>query len=139
MASIMSIEFENTLLGNLIGEGSSRKVYECQINPEWVVKVEGGGQSFANQYEWVTWQRATKDLKKWLAPCVHISPAGSILIMKRCEPVQKHQLPKRIPAFFNDIKATNWGWLDKHPVCFDYGLQRKPGFQQMNMEKAEWV
>ena len=62
----------------------------------------------------------TKEAKQWLAPCVSISPCGSVLIQRRTLPVTKAQLPSKVPAWLTDFKLANWGMLDGKVVCHDY-------------------
>lgn len=42
--------------------------------------------------------------------------------MQRAEPVSARDLPRKVPAFFTDLKAENWGRIDGRFVCVDYGL-----------------
>lgn len=116
------------LCGDRIGDGISRAVFECAINPEWVVKVcHTGDKRFQNQYEWRFWSIAEEapDIRRWLAPCLHISHAGNFLIQQRTRPVSLAELKKRlprVPSFFSDLKTGNWGRIGNRVVCHDYGL-----------------
>lgn len=98
-------------------------VFEYALNPDWVVKVSESSRDFQNVMEWETWRYAVgRPAEKWLAPCHHISFSGSILIQSRTTPLKK--LPKRLPDFFTDLKAENFGLLDGRVVAHDYGLSR---------------
>ena len=119
-------EITRAFLGDLISHGVARVVYECIINPEWVVKVEtraagvpGGLQSAT---EWLTWQEAKgkKKWAKWFAPCHFLSGSGGVLIQSRVDPIARP--PKKIPNFCGDISTSNWGLLDGKPVMCDYGI-----------------
>src|SRR5687767_4006985 len=94
------------LCAERIGDGISRAVFECAINPQWVVKVcYSSDKRFQNQYEWRFWENVQEapNLKKWFAPCVHISHAGNFLIQQRTQPVTLDDLKKalpRVPSFF---------------------------------------
>lgn len=100
--------------------GEHREVYECFLNPKWVVKIEYGEASFANAMEWKMWQnfKGTK-WGGWFAPVRHISACGQVLIMDKCEPLEER--PHKVPAFFSDMKRQNWGQLNGKAVCLDYG------------------
>jgi hypothetical protein len=126
--------------GKRMGNGISRTVYECDTNPDWVIKVEDNGGRFQNIVEWETWQYIKEfDEAKWLAPCLHISPCGMVLIMKRTIPPTPKQYPKRMPAFLADFKRTNYGMIKNRIVCHDYGthLLMEHGRTQ-RMRKVDW-
>lgn len=115
-----------TMLGEELGSGVGRSVYALRHSldgHECVVKVETAAQSFQNISEWLVWQdfRDTPQIAKWLAPCVSISPDGTVLIQRRCEPIPEARLPKKLPSFLTDLKKSNWGLLKNRPVCLDYG------------------
>ena len=118
----------NVLAGDLIGEGLYRQVFACRIDPTLVIKVEQElGRSsprFANTIEWDNWGNYLyeDDVKKWLAPCVMISPNGRVLVQKRVEPIPPSQLPKKIPRFLTDIKKENFGYYEGRVVCCDYTM-----------------
>lgn len=129
------------LVGAKIGFGSSRRVYEYELDKEIVIKEEGRYGSFQNIMEWEVWQ-AVKDTKyaKWFAPCITISGNGLLLLQKRVEPLPRAQYPKKIPAFFTDKKYQNFGMLGKQLVCFDYGTLHRYTLTQLakKMQKADW-
>lgn len=112
------------LCGKRLGDGHSRAVYECELNPEYVVKFciyEGG---FQNVWEWETWLelRSSKWHSEWLAPCVSISPCGSILIQKRTKPLGKRRLPAKVPKFLSDVHRSNFGVYKGRIVAHDYAI-----------------
>lgn len=131
-------DFIRLFCGELIGEGSSRQVYELEIDPTKVVKVETGAQSFQNIIEWETWNevRHTK-WSGWFAPCLWISPCGIAMIQARTTPIKK--APKEIPNFFTDLKLSNFGRLKGRFSCHDYGLNllASNGLARARMKKAE--
>jgi hypothetical protein len=130
---------KGVLLGERLGIGSARKVYQCRIDPGLVVKIEKGGRSFQNVNEWEAWSFLGKKHCHWLAPCLHISSCGAILIQKRAEPIRKGDLPKRIPSFLRDIKLENFGMIDGRLVCIDYGtLPHAIGDSSVKLTKASW-
>lgn len=135
-------ELKRTLLGDLIGEGACRKVYQCRLNRDFVVKQELWRGQFQNIVEWEAWGWARgTDLEKWLAPCFYISDYGVYLVQKQCRPLQsKKELPKRLPKVLTDLKAENFGWYDGRVVCFDYGTinARVQDFPR-NLVKPKWI
>lgn len=112
------------LCGALLGEGMSRKVFVCGMDPSLVVKVETGGGHFQNICEWNLWQAVQyqPDTAKWLAPCHHISPDGSVLIMARTSPLALHDYPDQVPMWLSDRKFCNFGLYKGNFVAHDYGL-----------------
>jgi hypothetical protein len=134
--AFIKAEFTALIKGKIIGSGSTREVFQHKQNVNWVVKVEEGGKSFANAIEWDTWLHANPELREWLCPCIDISPAGSVLIMQKAEPIRASELPKKLPALFTDLKISNWGMINGKPVCIDYGWQRMN--TNTKLEKACW-
>lgn len=116
----------NLLCGKLIGEGVHRRVFECRIRKDLVVKVEGEvgwHRSFANVTEMRFWSdhQFFDKVARWLAPCEYLSPDGLILLQKRVSPiVGLSELPKQLPSFLTDLKPSNFGLLDGRIVCVDY-------------------
>jgi hypothetical protein len=132
-------EFALSLLGDIIGAGIGRRVFENSLDKSLVFKVEDcNGSRFQNVLEWETWQNAkgTK-LERWLAPCDWISHSGSILLQRRTTPAFKY--PPRLPAFLTDTKRSNYGMLNGKFVCHDYGTNVAMSLGLVQRErKAEW-
>jgi hypothetical protein len=114
----------NMLCGTLLGEGVHRRVFECKLRPELVVKVEyeTDYRWFANVHEMKFWNEATADVQKWLTPCEFLSPDGRILLQRRVLPVRDSELPDKLPAFL---------------VCVDYAMVSAS--PNMRMRNAIWV
>ena len=128
------------IVGPQIGAGIGRRVHECNMNDDWVLKFETSSGSFQNIMEWETWQEVEDcEYAEHFAPCEYISPNGVILIQRRTRPVVKEMLPKRMPAFFCDFKPDNFGLLDGKLVCHDYGYSRllTQGLSK-KMRNADW-
>ena len=128
------------VLGDYKGAGTYRALFDHATDPTLVVKVETGTRSFSNVHEYEIWKAVQgTPWEKWFAPVVDISPAGMVLVMKRCEVATARCLPDKVPAFFTDLKAENWGFLDGRPVCLDYGnhLLYERGMTT-RMRKARW-
>lgn len=78
---LVSSDLLNLLLGTKLDEGSFRKVFALRgDDADKVVKIETGAASFYNILEWEIWSEAPRKWRKWLAPCIDISPCGSALV-----------------------------------------------------------
>lgn len=116
-------DFLDFFMGDYLGKGYSRSVFEHKKDKKLVVKIDinSKGSNFA---EWETWKtvKGTKH-EKWFAPCMSISDNGKILIQQKCKPIEYfHTIPKMIPAYFNDVHMKNFGIYNGRLVCFDYAL-----------------
>ncbi len=141
--------FENTIskdlmtlvVGEKIGYGMARHVYEYLPDPSLVIKFEIGSKSFQNVIEWETWQRVqwVKKIHEWFAPCVKISDCGTILLQKKTHGKDRSKYPDRIPAYLTDTKFSNYGFIGNHLVCHDYGTNTmlENGMTQ-RMRKVSW-
>ena len=128
------------MCGNRIGSGMSRVAYTCEFNSDWVIKVEDRAQSFQNVREWEAWQWVKDHPEaRWFAPCLHISPNGSVLIQRRTITPRPKEFMDRMPVFLGDFKRQNYGMLDGKLVCHDYGtnMLMEHGRSQ-KMRKVEW-
>lgn len=116
------------LVGKRIDGGQFREVFEYGPNPKkWVIKIATHELS-SNVVEAKVWYEAqglNSDLqivKDWLAPVKFISPDSRVLVMRRTQPIEMKDLPKKLPSFVNwDVKPENFGMLDGRLVCHDYG------------------
>ena len=126
-------------LGELIGSGESRDVYDCCIDDSIVIKLETRPGKFQNIKEWMVWEKVkgTKH-EKWFTPCEFISANGRVLIQKKSEVINKKDFPKKVPSFLCDLKYENFGWLNGHIVCNDYGTVGVEEELNGRMIKAEW-
>jgi len=121
--STIERDFFNFMCGELLGNGASRDVYVFEQDPRYVLKFETGAQSFSNIREWDTWNDALnmgKEVSDWLAPCVSISPCGTVLRQRRTRPAKT--FPDKIPAWMTDTKRANFGMIGNQFVAHDYGL-----------------
>jgi hypothetical protein len=122
----MALALSNLFLGELLGKGIARKVYALRPWPaEYVVKVqtrqsfeEGDYQNIA---EWELWSHADPKLRRWLAPCISLSPCGRALIQVRTETIYRAAIPKRVPAVLGDLHQDNFGHYKGKVVLRDYG------------------
>lgn len=132
-------DFMAAFCGERLGTGVARTVYVFRIQPRYVIKVEHGHHDWQNVHEWEVWQAAGPKTMQWLAPCVAISPGGTVLIQERVEPITKDRLPKAVPSFLADLKDDNWGWYDGRAVAVDYGRHRLfEGVEKSRLVKAHW-
>lgn len=134
------------LLGDKIGEGQYREVYDCYPCPQYVVKVEAS-HGFCNMKEFEIYMEIKEDcpeLLKWLARPVSISKCGSVMIQEKTNRIHHSMLPKHIPTWITDEKISNWGEIDGKIVCHDYGNNfiSRAGFMtkkgKMKMKMARW-
>lgn len=130
----------NLLCGPLLGEGIHRKVFECKLLPDLVVKVENDDyRYFANVMEMKFWcdHEHYPRISTYLAPCTHLSPDGRILLQKRVDPIpQGFTLPTHLPSFLSDFKRENFGLLDQKLVCVDYAMTIPN--PSLRLKKVDW-
>lgn len=134
----------NLFCGDLIGSGIHRKVFECKIRDDLVVKVEDNEpkyawRAFANAYEMRFWEdhQHYKRVADWLAPCEWMSPDGLVLLQKRVSVLPlDYELPPQMPSFLPDIKRENYGLYEGRLVCVDYsGAIANPS---VRLRKVNW-
>ena len=133
-------DFADFFLGAQVGEGQSRVVYEFRLNPKWIVKIDKSGQ-FNNVSEWDVWHNiklVDPEAAKFLAPCIHLSSCGRIMIQERTKPIKKEQLPDLVPEFLTDLKIQNWGLIGKRPVCHDFANHKIYSSASTELVKASW-
>lgn len=115
-------DFVNLFCGGVIAQGSSRRVYEHALDPTLVVKIEVyDDRRFPNVNEYRIWNLVNDHfpaLTRWFAPCIAISPYGSVLIQKKTSPLVS--FPSRLPGFLEDVKFSNFGVYDGRVVMHDY-------------------
>lgn len=118
-------------VGDCIGSGASRRVYEVAHDKTLVLKVEHAGRCFHNATEWLIWE-VLRDwpIADWFAPCIEIDSYGNAMLQKRTEPFQSEKdfrlaLQRTragiIPDVFSDIHYGNFGMLNGVVTCHDYG------------------
>lgn len=143
--AVVTNDLVKLTLGKEIGYGAYRTVYECAFDDDLVLKVRNPDayDNFANAYEWEVWENVQwTPFAKWFAPCVKISPDGTVLVQKKTAPLTDKELKRRlpkVPAFFTDIKGFNWGLYEGRVVCHDYAthLLHSKGLS-CRMKKATW-
>jgi len=112
-----------TLLGDKLGGGSARQVYDCALLPRYVVKVEDVAGSFQNILESEIWQEVQfTEHAKWFAPVHSISITGTVLIMAKTKPLKDFPRGFKVPAYMTDLKPENFGRYKGRIVAHDYGL-----------------
>lgn len=103
------------ILGNLLGEGKSRKVYEYIPDPTYVVKCNKNIDEDINLREYNTYLYfKTLNLDYMLSPCRY---ENNFFIMKKALPVPLGNY--NIPIYFSN-EVRNWGMLDNSLVRVDY-------------------
>lgn len=116
------------IIGDLIGEGSKRAVFEYNLDKRYVVKL--AVRPDANFREHDLWNELKHDdVSKWLAPCHWISHYGDIMLQYKTEPLpDDFKMPKKLPEFLTDIKKSNFGLLNGKLVAHDYDLTLNANF-----------
>lgn len=134
----VSREFFYLIVGENLGTGEFRRVYEHAHRDDLVLKFETNAQSFQNIAEWEFWNdnKANKKIARWLAPCEFISNCGIILAMKKTTKPQLIDYPSTVPEFLTDLKRQNFGMLDGRLVTHDYGLYNTN--VPLKRKKAAW-
>lgn len=132
-------DLTDLFIGASIGTGCSRSVFDFNLNPNWVVKIDRSGQ-FDNVSEWDIWNnlKANKEYAKFLAPCHYLSSCGRVLIQERTYPIVKDKLPTEIPDFLSDFKIQNWGMIGDRAVCHDYANHSFFNAGKIGMSKPDW-
>lgn len=131
-----------SLIGNLLGEGHSRMVFEHVYDDTKIIKIEkealfgtieGFVETSGNMYEWMIWNTASDELKEYLAPIQWISNDFVCLIMDKAkvihEPLEDYDewldWKLRVRPILNtiaDVKPYNTGWIGDKLVLVDYGF-----------------
>lgn len=130
-------------LGDFIGKGGSRTVFDWKLKPNTVVKFCHDDDCQPNWTEYSIWQ-SIKDTKnaKWFCPVIDISPCGRFLLMEKAREITvDDKLPKKLPNFFTDIHTGNFGYLGDKLVCTDYQfISRALDLSfNTNMRDADWI
>lgn len=128
------------MIGEKLGGGMSREVYEFKPDPKYVVKVEGYAGNFQNIKEWLVWNEIQfTPFAKHFAPCKAISDNGIYLLQERVHFPELKAYPDRVPSFFTDLKTENYGFIGGRLVCCDYGSTIiSQGFNNRT-RKADWI
>lgn len=131
-------------LGQKIGSGSYRSVYEFNPNPQkYVVKIEPLSTD-CNSNEFLIWNEISwlkgelSCVKNWFAPVLWMSPNAKVLIMERTFEKSNLTRPDKIPDFMTDIKFENYGWIGNKFVCHDYGFLSRFIEYKKKLRKANW-
>jgi len=122
---LTQMDLNHLVLGERLGGGIGRDVYDCLLMPGYVIKIEDRRQSFQNIMELETWETVEHtEFAKWFAPVWGISPAGTALIQAKTKPLEKFPKGFQVPSFMTDLKPENFGRYKGRIVAHDYGLTR---------------
>ena len=136
----------NLVLGKELGCGISRRTYVNKLNPDQVIKYEDDPiERHQNVIEWRVWDMAQElaPVRRWLAPCYHISEDGKYLVQARVKVLKMtDNLPEFMPAWLNDLKVQNFGRYKGRIVACDYGTSLAMWMTNCRdlkkMKRAEW-
>lgn len=142
LPNVVKADLVRMMLGDRVGLGASREVYQFMANGRWIIKLEVR-DTFQNVHEHEVWKlvRDTK-WRRWFAPVVMVSECGQCLVMEQTVPLPlKAKRPAMMPSFFDDLKPENFGTFEGRIVCHDYGLTKllSQGLDHARMVKARWV
>lgn len=151
VATISKLQDVNTdlitsLLGQKLGEGCYRAVYQHNWSKDWVIKIEPNNTD-SNVTEFMLWQEICglrnqlAWVKEWFAPIYWMSPNGKILCMHKTAEEPKNsklERPEEVPKFFSDVKWDNFGWIGNKFVCHDYAIAYKFIKYENKMQKIKW-
>lgn len=133
-----------SLCGKYIGSGISRSVFEYNLDPRYVIKVEPLSTNNNNMVEQMMWNEIhglcgnLEWVKKWFAPVLWCSPNGRLLVMRKTEEKPGKKRPEMIPEFLWDVKSDNFGWIGNQFVCHDYGQFYNFRHYSKKMKKVNW-
>jgi hypothetical protein len=100
-----------SLVGQRIGGGGAREVFEVKNDSAAVIKV-AAQYPLTNFIEWLIWNWVREThWRSAFGECHTISPSGRYLIMERLDDVpesRKAETPT-LPSFVGDVWANNFG------------------------------
>lgn len=105
----------NNVLGNYLGEGKTRIVYDYLPDPSYVVKLNKSETVDTNRLEYQTYLYFKKyNLDYLLCPCQY---KNDFFLMKKAQkPVTGRY---NVPCYFS-TKDYNWGMIEDRLVRIDY-------------------
>lgn len=110
------------ICGEKISSGQFRDVFDYNMDPKFVVKIQKESGNFSNILEFELWNYVKgTPYGKYFAPCSWISGNGRILLQRKTKPITKtRKAPDYIPSFFLDVKDENFGFIGTQFVAHDY-------------------
>lgn len=132
----IATDMMDLMIGDLLGRGSYRDVYELIIDKRYVLKIANHDSGMHhNVLEFQFWSNLDEELRQHFAPIHWISAGGNILIQSRVDPVPTQTpLELMLPDVW-DIKRENLGMLNGKPVIIDLGLTQ---FKDFKMKKVQF-
>jgi len=134
-------ELSDTLLGEYLGEGSTRTAYEIRHDKTKVLKVAKNVDGcHDNILEYRIWKDiCNTEFSKYFAPIHGVSSSGMYLVMDKVDTDRSHkEYPIKIPVFFYDTKYTNYGFLNDNFVAIDYAMFNFTLALSSKTKKADW-
>lgn len=132
------------VLGEKIGKGFYREVYQYTGNTNWVIKVIRPNRKkclHENKTEYENWSnlREVSLISKLLTPVVDMSTCGRFLLMEKTEPLGTNdieKLPKYAPVGYYDGHINQLSKLNNKIVIHDYGCNLlKPRLRRVTPNK----
>jgi hypothetical protein len=128
------------IIGEKIGHGYYREVFQYALNPRLVVKRirKRVDCQHENITEYTNWRnlREITTISDLLVPVEDISVCGRYLLMLKTSPIvnmQLSSLPKYVPVGYCDGKIDQLSRLNKRTMIHDYGCNiLRPKLKQVN-------
>lgn len=117
-------------VGDLVGEGRDRCVYQHGLVSSYVVKVPRNERAKKqNENEIKVWEHFKNDPEAvlWLAPIIEYCPNANWIVMEKVETIPRKLNPTvgSYPAWLLDMQsANNWGKYEGRMVACDYGFDQ---------------
>lgn len=134
-----------TFIPEMLNRGNHRVVWTME-DPALVLKLPRYNTRFdinsgmhKNLQEWLIWQVASPQLRKWLCQPMKLEYGGLAMIMERGDPITKMQVPQKVPSIIakNDNTYPNWVKVgDLYKRC-DYHTLYHPIMKKQIREKEK--
>lgn len=109
-----------------LGVGTTRTVYAHLLDSSLVIKLAKSTTGVqANFLEWTTWERLKGHpaAQRWLAPCVAMNGAGTVLLQRRTQPLSG-PVPADLPAWLARLEPNSFGMMNGRVVAHGYSRHR---------------
>lgn len=133
----VAMDLLDLVIGERIGYGAYREVFEYALNPEWVIKIARSDEGIHhNILEFKFYQNLDEQERKHFATIEWMSPGGNAIIQQRVDPIPLQvDLELELPDVW-DIKRENMGYVKGVPVIVDLGLTQ---FEKYSLKKMKFL
>lgn len=126
--------------GELLNWGATREVFVLKQDSDYVVKIQHK-DGLDNAWEYLIWNeiKYCTTIRHWFAPVIGINMTATVLVQRRAIFPRHREYPKYVPSFFCDLKLQNFGLIDGHLACVDYGcLHVSKIMDDKKLRYAKW-